>query len=55
MLYCQIICFFRIHNSYIINLNKVKEFIKTEGYVIMQSNHKVPVARQRKLDFLDKL
>jgi len=47
--------FFRIHNSYIINLNKVKEFIKTEGYVIMQSNHKVPVARQRKLDFLDKL
>lgn len=47
--------FFRIHNSYIINLNKVKEFIKTEGYVVMQSNHKIPVARQRKLDFLDRL
>jgi two-component system LytT family response regulator len=47
--------FFRIHNSYIINLNKVKEFIKTEGYVVMLSNHKIPVARQRKLDFLDRL
>lgn len=47
--------FFRIHNSYIINLNKIKEFIKNEGYVVMQSNHKIPVARQRKSDFLEKL
>lgn len=45
--------FFRIHNSYIINLNLVKEFIKTEGYVVMRSNHKIPVARQRKIDFLE--
>lgn len=45
--------FFRIHNSYIINLNLVKEFIKTEGYVVMKSNHKIPVARQRKIDFLE--
>lgn len=45
--------FFRIHNSYIINLNKVKEFIKTEGYVLMSNGQKIPVARQRKLDFLD--
>ncbi len=47
--------FFRIHNSYIVNLNKIKEFIKNEGYVIMESNHKIPVARQRKSDFLEKL
>lgn len=47
--------FFRIHNSYIVNLNKIKEFIKTEGYVVMESNHKIPVARQRKSDFLEKL
>ncbi|MBC3846031.1 response regulator transcription factor [Winogradskyella echinorum] len=47
--------FFRIHNSYIINLNKIKAFIKNEGYVIMDSNHKIPVARQRKSDFLEKL
>ncbi|MFT5627596.1 MAG: two-component system LytT family response regulator, partial [Dokdonia sp.] len=48
-------CFFRIHNSYIINLNKIKEFIKSEGYVVMESNYKIPVARQRKSDFLEKL
>lgn len=46
--------FFRIHNSYVINLNRIKEFIKTEGYVVMDSNHKIPVARQRKSDFLEK-
>jgi len=47
--------FFRIHNSFIINLNKIKAFIKNEGYVIMDSDHKIPVARQRKSDFLEKL
>ncbi len=47
--------FFRIHNSYIINLNKIKAFIKNEGYVIMDSDHKIPVARKRKSDFLEKL
>ena len=43
----------RIHNSFIINLNKIKEFLKTDGYVILQSNHKIPVSRQKKSDFLD--
>jgi len=47
--------FFRIHNSFVINLNKIKAFIKNEGYVIMDSDHKIPVARQRKSDFLKKL
>ncbi|MFC4722596.1 LytR/AlgR family response regulator transcription factor [Geojedonia litorea] len=47
--------FFRIHNSFIVNLNKIKEFIKNEGYVIMETNKKIPVARQRKSDFLEKL
>ena len=46
--------FFRIHNSYIVNLNKIKEFIKNDGYVVMDSGHKIPVARQRKSDFLEK-
>lgn len=46
--------FFRIHNSYIINLNKVKEYYKTDGYVVLELNHKVPVSRQKKSEFLDK-
>jgi two-component system LytT family response regulator len=47
--------FFRIHNSYIINLNKIKEFLKSDGYVILESGAKVPVSRQRKSQFLEKL
>lgn len=45
--------FFRIHNSFIINLNKIKEFLKTDGYVILKPNHKIPVSRKKKSDFLD--
>jgi two-component system LytT family response regulator len=47
--------FYRIHNSYIINLNKIKEFLKTDGYVILKPNHRIPVSRQKKSDFLDML
>lgn len=47
--------FFRIHNSYIINLNHLKEFIKSDGYVVLTNNKKIPVARQRKSEFLEKL
>ena len=45
--------FFRIHNSYIINLEKVKEYLKTDGYVILEQNHKIPVSRKKKSEFLD--
>ena len=47
--------FFRVHNSYIINLNKIKEFLKTDGYVVLSSDHKIPVSRQKRSDFLDML
>jgi len=47
--------FFRIHNSYIINLNKIKEFLKSDGYVVLENNTKIPVSRQRKSEFLEKL
>jgi two-component system, LytTR family, response regulator len=46
--------FFRVHNSYIINLTKVKEFFKTDSYVIIENNHKIPVSRQKKSAFLEK-
>ena len=46
--------FFRVHNSFIVNLDKIKEFLKTDGYVILENNKKIPVSRQRKSDFLDK-
>jgi len=47
--------FFRIHNSYLINLNKVKEFHKTDEYVVLSNLVKIPVSRQKKSTFLDKL
>lgn len=45
--------FFRVHNSYIINLTKVKEYLKTESYIVLSNDKTVPVARQRKSIFLD--
>lgn len=54
MLFFQIIIFFGF-TIFIINLNKIKEYIKSEGYVVMDSNHRIPLARQRKSDFLEKI
>ena len=47
--------FFRIHNSYLINLSKVKEFHKTDEYVVLSNMVKIPVSRNRKSTFLDKI
>jgi len=47
--------FFRIHNSYLINLNKVKEFHKGDDYVVLSNNVKLPVSRNKKSNFLDQL
>ena len=47
--------FFRIHNSYVINLKKVSEYLKTDGYVILDNQKKIPVSRNKKSEFLDKI
>lgn len=47
--------FFRIHNSYLINLEKVNEYFKTDGFVVMSNRKKIPVSRNRKNSFLDKI
>ena len=46
--------FFRIHHSYIINMNKVQEYLKNHSYVILSNNIKIPVSRQKKSSFLDR-
>lgn len=46
--------FFRVHNSFLINLQKVKEFHKSEGYVILETGDKIPVSRQKRNEILDK-
>ncbi len=51
----QDLYFFRIHNSYLINLNKVKEFHKSDDFVVLSNHVKLPVSRNKKSNFLDQL
>ena len=46
--------FFRIHHSYLINMNHIKEFQRHEGgYVVMENNIKLEVSQRKRKDFLD--
>ncbi|MEO1259480.1 MAG: LytTR family transcriptional regulator DNA-binding domain-containing protein [Bacteroidota bacterium] len=44
--------FYRPHQSHLINLNKVKRYLK-EGSIIMNDDSVVPVARRKRIEFLD--
>lgn len=45
--------FYRIHKSYIINLDMIKEYISEDGYIVVLKNGvELPVARNRVSDFL---
>ena len=46
--------FFRVHNSHLINMRHIRQFVRTDGgYVVMADGASVSVARNRKEDFLD--
>lgn len=48
--------FFRIHKSYLINLNEINEYIRGEGgYVIMNDNASLDVSKRRKELFLKEI
>ena len=48
--------FFRIHNSYLINLNWVKKYVRGEGgQVIMTNDATLDVSRRRKDALLERL
>jgi two-component system, LytTR family, response regulator len=48
--------FYRIHNSHIINLNKIKKYQKGRGgTVIMEDNTHIEVAARRREEFMDRL
>lgn len=45
--------FFRTHRSFIVNLKKIKQYVKQEGgYVLLENDLQVPLARERKDEFL---
>lgn len=44
--------FFRVHKSYIININAIKKISKTEnGLILLENNLEVPIARRRREEF----
>lgn len=48
--------FFRIHNSYLINLNAIKKYVRGEGgYVIMNNDQSLDVSKRKKEAFLLKI
>lgn len=48
--------FFRVHKSYIINLDQLNEYLSEDGYfAIMKSGTRIPVARNRVPEFTQKI
>src|SRR5215510_8075935 len=45
--------FFRVHNSYLINLNQISKFVRGDGgYVIMADGATVSISRSRRQEFM---
>ena len=48
--------FFRIHHSYLINLNLIKKYIRGDGgYVVMNNDTSLDVSKRKKEAFLDRI
>lgn len=47
--------FCRVHHSFLINMEKVKTFIRAEDDVILEDEFKIPVSRSKKAAFLEKM
>ncbi len=48
--------FMRVHNSFLINLNEVKQFVKSDGgYIIMNDNHQVSISPKKRDEFFARM
>jgi two-component system, LytTR family, response regulator len=46
--------FFRIHNSYLVNMNHISKFVRGDGgYVVMEDGTTVSISRSRRQEFMD--
>ncbi|MEO8147668.1 MAG: LytTR family DNA-binding domain-containing protein [Bacteroidia bacterium] len=47
--------FYRIHNSFLINLNHIKKFVRGDGgYVLMNDGEQITISRSRREEFFEK-
>ncbi len=41
--------FFRTHNSFLVNMNEVREYVKTDGgYIVLKTKQKIPVSKSKR-------
>lgn len=41
--------FFRVHHSYLVNINHIKEFVKSDGkYLVLNNKATIPISRMKK-------
>ena len=46
--------FFRVHSSFLINLNRIKKFVRGDGgYIIMDNDANISISRSRKQEFME--
>jgi two-component system, LytTR family, response regulator len=45
--------FFRIHDSHLINVDKIKEYVKESNSIILENGDSVPVSKRKKQEFLE--
>lgn len=43
--------FYRVHRSYLININLIKKYSRKESYIYMENSTTVKIAREKKTDF----
>lgn len=48
--------FCRVHQSHLINLDEVKEYVKSDGgYIVMSNGDRIPVSSRRKSEVIDRI
>jgi len=41
--------FYRTHNSFLVNMNEVREYVKTDGgYIVLKNKQKIPVSKSKR-------
>ena len=47
--------FFRVHKRHVINLNYMRKFVRTDGYIVMEDSMKIEVSRRRRPAFIEQM